>query len=141
VTAPMQVRIPTAKSAHVRQMSSPLDTREKSFSSVVIPTTEDIDESSEPNPSGLIDTDDPVEVIKATYEDKIATLHENYQYGILNFVLIMMNIYLFRAEIYRLTKLLDENLSRRSNPMAEVEELDENIHESIGEESSNINTP
>jgi hypothetical protein len=51
-----------------------------------------------------------------------------------------MNIHVFRAEIYRLTKLLDENLSRRSNPMAEVEELDENIRESVGEESSNIDT-
>jgi hypothetical protein len=128
----MQVRIPTAKSVRVRQMSSPVETREKSFSSVVIPTTEDIDECSEPNPSDLIDMDDQVEVIKATYEDKIATLHENYQYGILNFVLILMNIYAFRAEIYRLTKLLDENLSRRSNQMAEIEELGE----SVGEESS-----
>lgn len=41
-----------------------------------------------------------------------------------------------RAEIRRLTKLLNEIPSRRSSQMAELSELEENLRESTGEEPS-----
>ena len=48
--------------------------------------------------------------------------------------------YISRAEIRRLTKLLNEVPSRRSSQMAELSELDENIREMVEEQPSNTTT-
>jgi transcriptional antiterminator len=78
VTAPMEVGVSTQKVVSVPQVSTPIETHEKPISSFV-------DESTEPALSRLGVTDDHTEIIKATYEDKIAKLHENYQYIIHHF--------------------------------------------------------
>lgn len=48
-------------------------------------------------------------------------------------------MYISRAEIRRLTKLLNEIPSRRSSQMADLSELDEHLREST-EEPSELNT-
>lgn len=48
----------------------------------------------------------------------------------------------FRAEIRRLTKLLNETPSRRSSQMAELSEMDENIRDMVEEvPESSANPP
>jgi hypothetical protein len=137
----MEVRMPTPKPVSVPQISLPVETHEKAVSPAVIPPIVVVDESTEPAPSRLIALDDHVETIKATYEDKITKLHENYQYVLFMIIFSIQSIfiYLFRAEIRRLTKLLSEVPSRRSSQMAELSELDENIRDIVGDEPSNIN--
>lgn len=49
---------------------------------------------------------------------------------------LTQNSFQSRAEIRRLTKLLNEIPSRRSSQMAELSELEENLRESTGEEPS-----
>jgi len=135
VTAPMEIRVPTPKPIHVPQVPVRVETREKAISPFVIPATAGVDESIESTATHSVVTDDNVETIKATYEDKIAKLHENYQYIILNFLFFVTNFWIFRAEIRRLTKLLGEIPSRLSSQMAELSELDENLRESVDEPS------
>ncbi len=81
VTAPMNVRPSTPKLVYVPQVSSSNEIREKAISPVIIiPTaTTVVGESAESAGSRLGVTDDHAENIKATYEDKIAKIHENYQ--------------------------------------------------------------
>jgi hypothetical protein len=141
VTAPLEVRVPTPKPVSVLQVPSNIETREKAISPVLMPPTIVVDDSTEPALSRLTASEDHVEIVKATYEDKITKLHENYQYVIfLIFLLISTNFLFIRAEIRRLTKLLGEIPSRHSSQMAELSELDENIHETIDEDPSNTNT-
>jgi hypothetical protein len=78
----MDVRPSTPKLVYVPQVSSSIEIREKAISPgvIIIPTaTTVIDESAESAGSRLGVTDDHAENIKATYEDKIAKIHENYQ--------------------------------------------------------------
>jgi len=89
VTAPMEIRVPTPKPIHVPQVPVRVETREKAISPFVIPATAGVDESIESTATHSAVTDDNVETIKATYEDKIAKLHENYQYIILNFLFLL----------------------------------------------------
>jgi hypothetical protein len=86
VTAPMEVRASTPKLVHVAQVSAPIET--KPISTVAVPpsTATIVDASAEQVLTHLTATDDHVEIIKAAYEDKIAKMHENYQYIILDFL-------------------------------------------------------
>jgi hypothetical protein len=59
--------------------------------------------------------------------------------GLLIFLFLTINLWIFRAEIRRLTKLLNESPSRRSSQMAELSELEENLRENIDEEPSDTN--
>jgi len=83
VTAPMEVHTATPKLVPVPQIPSLIETREKASSSTAMLPKAVIDESTEPSASRLAVADEQVEMIKATYEDKIAKIHENYQYIVL----------------------------------------------------------
>ncbi|CAF1243358.1 unnamed protein product [Adineta ricciae] len=123
MTAPMKVRTPTAKA--MVYSPSPLisnETSEQTIPLIVVPSTVDLEEEDiVPTIDATEETDEQLEMIKVSYEDKIARLHESYQ-----------------AEIQRLRKLLSESPSHRSNRMDEVSEFEENIQDIIGEESSNV---
>ncbi len=82
VTAPVEVYAPKSKP----QASSPIETHEKAISPIFIPSTGVIDENAEAILSRLSMTDDNMAMIKATYDDKIAQIHENYQYIIDQFI-------------------------------------------------------
>ncbi len=75
----MEIRVPTPKLVYVPQAAPPIEIHEKAISPVVIPSPIVVDQSTEPALSRLTTSDDHVEIIKATYEDQIAKIHENYQ--------------------------------------------------------------
>ncbi len=80
----MEIRASTPKLVHVAQVSPPIETKAISTVAVLPPTV--VDASAEQVLTHLTATDDHMEIIKAAYEDKIAKMHENYQYIILDFL-------------------------------------------------------
>ncbi len=98
----MEVQTATSRLASVPQVPSLIETREKASSSVIMTSPlskTEVDECTEPSISRLAVADDQVEMMKATYEDKIAKIHENYQYIIDYFLLIyLFFLYLFYLE-------------------------------------------
>lgn len=137
----MEVRVPTPTTVYVSQPPPPVETHEKAISPVVLPPIAVLDQSTEPAMSRLTNVDEQLETIKSTYEEKISKLHDSYQYVIFEFSLqrlLDLFVSTFRAEIRRLTKLLNETPSRRSSQMADLSELDESGREITDEETPNI---
>lgn len=133
VTAPMEVRVATPKLIHIPQPTVNVETREKAMSPFSMSTIPGIDEGTEPALSRLGDGDEHMETITAAYEDKIAKLHDNYQWVSITDRLMQFYSCVFRAEIRRLTKLLNETPSRRSSQMADLSEIEENIRDMADE--------
>ncbi len=79
MTAPLEIRTATPKHVPASQISQIIETRERATSSATTPPKPIVEECTEPSMSGLAITDDQMETVKATYEDKIAKIHENYQ--------------------------------------------------------------
>ena len=79
MTAPLEVRTATPKLVHAPQVVAPTpppaEIREEVVVPVIVPPAANVEESKE-----LPTTDDQVEMVKATYEDQIAKLHDSYQY-------------------------------------------------------------
>ena len=77
----MKVRPPTAKP--VVYSPSPLvsnETSEQTIPLIVVPSTVDLEEEDiVPTIDATEGTDEQLEMIKVSYEDKIAQLHESYQ--------------------------------------------------------------
>lgn len=82
VTAPLEVRAPTPKPVPIPQPTPTpvVEVHEKVVPPVVIPPKPVvIDESTEPALSRLAVTEEQVEMIITTYEDKISKMQESYQ--------------------------------------------------------------
>jgi hypothetical protein len=75
----MEVRAATPKTVYIPQAASNVETRETAMSPFSIATVPGIDEGTEPALSRLAGADEHLETIKATYEDQITKLHDNYQ--------------------------------------------------------------
>ena len=87
MTAPIEIHAPPPTTIYVPQVLTPIETREKALSPVVTTPVAVVDESTEPALSRLAAIDENnVEMIKASYEDKINKLHESYQYVICTFL-------------------------------------------------------
>ncbi|CAF3690919.1 unnamed protein product [Adineta steineri] len=132
MTAPMQSRVPTGKTVSIPQTPKTSSvpptppsrgTQERDIPTIVVQTTSDIEEIVEPVGNISEDNEEQIEMVKATYEDKIVKICESYE-----------------AEIDRLKKLLSETSSYNPNQMPELSELEENIRDIIGEESPTANT-
>lgn len=58
---------------------TPLGTAEDAIPVMIIPPAEDIDDEVDVPLDGFEETDQQVELLKASYEDKIIRLHESYR--------------------------------------------------------------
>lgn len=80
VTPPMEAPTPPPPTTvYVPQVPTPVEKQDKSLSPLEATPRVVVDQSTEPAPSRLTNNDDTVELMKATYEDKISKLHESYQ--------------------------------------------------------------
>lgn len=77
----MEIQVTTPKPAVIPQPPPPVEIPEKPMSPAVVvpPPPTVVDESTEPAASHLAVTDEQVEMIIVTYEDKIAKMQEAYQ--------------------------------------------------------------
>jgi hypothetical protein len=79
VTAPLKVRVPTAKAMSFTPPPPAIDASEDAVPFIIVPPAADIEEDVDVPLHGLEDGDEQVELVKASYEDKIARLHDSYR--------------------------------------------------------------
>ena len=80
VTAPFEVRPATPQTILVAEIPETIETIERGISPIPNEQISLMDSSTEPALSRLQNTDDHVELLKVTYEDKINKLHDSYQW-------------------------------------------------------------